>query len=139
MISFETAQSTFTCPAVPTVTEFVAHLPRRASRWAMLRASIRWQRSRRGIKAELDYDEMLALAGLCRQWAIGKNKFKPEQRTQLIALSADFEELAQWAGEGWRASDPSNEASMLRFFARRVLHNSSVIKLEHAKHWLRMT
>jgi hypothetical protein len=88
------------------------------------------------LAAELDYDEMLALAGLFRQWAIGKNTFKPEQRTQLIALSADFEELAQWAGEEWRASDPSNEASVLRFFAGRVLRHNSVIKLAHAKHWL---
>lgn len=88
------------------------------------------------LAAELDYEEMLALSGLFRQWAIGKNTFKPEQRTELMAMSADFEELAQWAGEGWRASNPSNEASMLRFFARRVLQLSSVIKLEHAKHWL---
>lgn len=36
------------------------------------------------LAAELDYDEMLALAGLFRQWAIGKNTFKPEQRTFLI-------------------------------------------------------
>jgi hypothetical protein len=33
------------------------------------------------LAAELDYDEMLALAGLFRQWAIGKNTFKPERRT----------------------------------------------------------
>jgi hypothetical protein len=88
------------------------------------------------LSAELDYNEMLVLAGLFRQWAIGKNIFKPEQRTQLIAISADMEELAQWAGEGWRASDPSNEASVLRFLARRALRDTSVIKLEHAKHWL---
>ena len=88
------------------------------------------------LAAELDYDEMLALAGLCRQWAIGRNRFNPEQRTELIAMSADFEELAQWAGEGWRASDPSDENSVLRFLARRVLRQSSVIKLKHAKYWL---
>ena len=91
------------------------------------------------LAAELDYDEMLALAGLFRQWAISQNTFKPEQRTQLIALSADFEELAQWAGEGWRAFDPSNEMSMLRFLARRVLRHGCVVKLEHAKHWLGRT
>ena len=88
------------------------------------------------LAAELDYNEMLTLAGLFRQWAIGKNTFGPEQRTKLITLSADFEELAQWAGERWRASDPSNEASLLRFFARWELNHSCVIKLEHAKHWL---
>ena len=88
------------------------------------------------LAAKLDYTEMLALSGLFRQWAIDKNKFKPAQRTELIAMSADFEELAQWAGEGWRASDPSNEASVFRFLARRVLRHNSVIRLEHAKHWL---
>jgi hypothetical protein len=79
---------------------------------------------------------MLALAGLFRQWAIGKNPFNPEQRTMLIAFSADLEELAQWAGQEWRASDPSFETPMLTFLARWVLSRSCVIKLEHAKHWL---
>ena len=88
------------------------------------------------LAAELDYDEMLALAGLFRQWAIGKNTFKAEQRTELIAFSADLEELARWAGPGWSASDPSFDAPMLRFLARRMLRHSCVIKLEHAKHWL---
>ena len=79
---------------------------------------------------------MLALSGLFRQWALNENKFKPEQRTELIAFSADLEELAQWAGEGWRASDPSLDAPFLRFLARWVLDRSCVIKLEHTKHWL---
>jgi hypothetical protein len=26
--------------------------------------------------------------------------FRPEQRTELIAMAADFEELARWAGTG---------------------------------------
>ncbi len=88
------------------------------------------------LAAELDYKEMLALSGMFRQWAIGKNTFKPEQRTELIAFSADLEELARWAGEGWRASDPSFDAPLLRFLARSVLRHSSIIRLEHAKHWL---
>ena len=47
------------------------------------------------LVAELDYDEMLALSGLFRQWAVGKNTFSPERRTKLIAISADLEELAK--------------------------------------------
>jgi hypothetical protein len=82
------------------------------------------------LAAELHYDEMLALAGLFRQWAIGTNDFKPEQRTGLIAFSAVLEELAQWAGNGWQASDPSFDMSVLRFIARRVLAHSCAIKLD---------
>jgi hypothetical protein len=34
---------------------------------------------------ELDYEDMIALSGLYRQWAIYEEKFSPEQRTKLIA------------------------------------------------------
>jgi hypothetical protein len=85
---------------------------------------------------ELDYEDMIALSGLYRQWAIYETKFSPEQRTKLIAWSADLERLAKWAGENWRASDPSPEMPLLKFLANWVRSRSSVIKLEHAKHWL---
>lgn len=88
------------------------------------------------LSAELDYDEMIALAGMFRQWAIGKNPFSPEQRTGLIAFSADLEELAQWAGKAWRATDPAPETSPIKLVARVALEYRNVIKLEHAKHWL---
>jgi hypothetical protein len=85
---------------------------------------------------ELDYEDMIALSGLFRQWALYESKFSPEQRTRLMACSADLERLAQWVGEGWRASDPPQEMPMLAFLAKWVRERSTVIKLEHAKHWL---
>jgi hypothetical protein len=36
---------------------------------------------------ELDYEDMTALSGLYRQWAIYESKFSPEQLTKLIACS----------------------------------------------------
>lgn len=85
---------------------------------------------------ELDYEDMIALSGLFRQWALYESKFSPEQRNRLMACSADLEHLAQWVGEGWRASDPPPEMPMLAFLAKLVREHSTVIKLEHAKHWL---
>jgi len=90
----------------------------------------------RSLCEELDYVDMLALSGLFRQWALYEKRFTPEQRTALIAWSADLEELAQWAGEEWRASEPSLELPVLAFLARWVLRHSRVIKLEHARYWL---
>lgn len=85
------------------------------------------------LSAELDYDEMIALAGILRQRAIGKNPFNPQQRTGLVAFS---EELAQGAGKAWRATDPVPETSPIKLVARVALEYRNVIKLEHAKHWL---
>ena len=85
---------------------------------------------------ELDYKDMVALSGLFRQWALYETKFTPEKRTRLIAWSADLERLAEWVGEGWRASDPSPEMPVLAFLARWVRKHNNVIQLEHAKHWL---
>jgi len=89
------------------------------------------------LRDELDYEDMIALSGLYRQWAIYETRFTPEQRTKLIAWSADLERLAEWVGERWQASGPSPEMPMLTFLAKWVRERSTVIKLEHAKHWLR--
>jgi hypothetical protein len=88
------------------------------------------------LYAEFDYEDMIALSGIFRVWALYDPKLSPEQRTELIGYSADFEALAQWAGEGWRASDPSGAMPVFTLLARRARSRSSVIKLEHAKHWL---
>src|SRR5580704_346934 len=54
-----TAQSTFTCPAWPTITVAGEDgLPRRVSRWAKLFAIMRWQRSRSGIRTSSPTEEL---------------------------------------------------------------------------------
>jgi hypothetical protein len=91
------------------------------------------------LAAELDYQEMIALSGLFRLSALYDPHWRPEQRTELIGFSADFEQLAEWVGEGWRASDPSGSAPICMSLLRRARRRRSVIKLEHAKHWLGRT
>jgi len=86
------------------------------------------------LSAEFDYADMIALSGLFRLWALYSPKLSPEQRTELIGYSADFEALAQWAGEGWRAADPSCEMPAHKILARRARSRSSIIKLEHDGH-----
>jgi len=54
------------------------------------------------LRDELDYEDMIALSGLYRQWAIYETRFTPTQRTRFIAWSADLERIAEWVGEGWR-------------------------------------
>jgi hypothetical protein len=63
------------------------------------------------------------------EWAI-------YQGTKLIAGSADLERLAKWGGENWRAADPPSEMPLLKFLANWVRGRATVIKLEHARHWL---
>jgi len=88
------------------------------------------------LSAEFDYDDMVALSGLFRLWALYGLRLSPEERTELIGYSADYEALVHWAGEGWRAADPSGAMPMFTLLARRARNRSSVVKLEHAKHWL---
>jgi hypothetical protein len=88
------------------------------------------------LSAEFDYEELIALSGLFRLWALYSPKLSPEQRTEVIGFSADFEALAHWVGESWRASDPSGAMPVFTLLARRARNRRSIIKLEHAKHWL---
>jgi hypothetical protein len=85
------------------------------------------------LSEQLDFEEMMALSGLFRLWAVYEDKFAPEQRTRLIGMSADFEELAKWVGEGWRASDPPAEMTIFQFLARQALENRNVIDFQQAK------
>lgn len=88
------------------------------------------------MRDELDYEDMVALSGMFRRWAVYETGFNPEQRTGLITWSADFELLAAWVGKGWRATDPPPETSVLKFIARLERDASKVIYLEHVKQWL---
>ena len=59
------------------------------------------------MSAELDYEDMVALSGMFRRWAVYEGQFGPEDRTDLIAWSADLERVAAWVGKGWRAANPT--------------------------------
>jgi hypothetical protein len=52
------------------------------------------------ICEELDYEDMIALSGMFRRWALYEAGIKPESRTQFILWSSDFERIAAWAGKG---------------------------------------
>ena len=86
------------------------------------------------VRDELGYEDMVALSGMFRGWAVYEPRFTPEQRTGLIAWSADLERLAVWVGPGWRAANPAlGDTHVLKFLARL---ERDVINLQHAKHWL---
>jgi hypothetical protein len=78
---------------------------------------------------------MIAHSGMFRRWAIYEGRFTPEQRTGLMAWSADFKRLAVWVGKGWRAADPP-EKPLLKFLATLERDASCAINLRHAKHWM---
>ena len=60
-----------------------------------------------------------------------------EQRTRMIAWSADLERLASWVGPDWRAANPTlGDTHFLKFLARLERDASGVINFQHAKHWL---
>ena len=83
-------------------------------------------------EAELDYADMIALSGMFRRWAIYEANVTPEQRTRLIEYSADFERLAAWTGQDWRASNPSPRPTLLKFLATAEQKNSNVIDFQGA-------
>jgi hypothetical protein len=87
------------------------------------------------VREELDYEEMIALSGMFRRWAIYEVGFTPEQRTGLITWSADLERIAEWVGAGWRAADPP-ERPLLRILARCERDSINVISLQHVRQYL---
>jgi hypothetical protein len=91
------------------------------------------------MRDELDYQDMIALSGMYRRWAIYEAGFTPERRTTLMAWSADLERIAAWVGPGWRGPSSTSETSLLQFLARLERDASRPIKLQHAKHWLGIT
>jgi hypothetical protein len=66
---------------------------------------------------ELDYVDMVALSDMFCRWAINEDpdKITPERRTWPIELSADYERIAEWVGPDWRAANPSDESSIMKF------------------------
>ena len=82
-------------------------------------------------RAELDYRDMVALSGMFRRWAIHETAetMSPDRRTRMIQYSADFERIADFVGEGWIASAPSEEMSLPKFLALWERRNSNVVDL----------
>jgi hypothetical protein len=90
------------------------------------------------IGNELDYGDMIALSGMFRRWALYEEGFSPEGRTRLMLWSADFERIAAWVGDGWRATDPP-ERPLLKFLATLERDASRAINLRNVKHWMGLT
>jgi len=82
-------------------------------------------------RAELDHADMVALSGMFRRWAIYETGdwVTPSRRTGLIKWSADLERIAEWVGEGWKASEPSEEPSLIKHMACCERQTSSVVDL----------
>jgi hypothetical protein len=87
-------------------------------------------------EAELDYRDMIALSGMFRRWAIHEagEEMRPDQRTRMIQYSADFERTADFVGEGWIASAPSEEMPLPKFLALWERRNSNVVDLFAESH-----
>jgi hypothetical protein len=81
--------------------------------------------------AELDYRDMVALSGMFRRWAVYEagEAMRPDQRTRMIQYSADFERIADFVGEGWISSAPSEDMPLPKFLALWERRNSNVVDL----------
>src|SRR5262245_20824037 len=67
------------------------------------------------------------------EWARAElDQIAPAQRTRLIEWSADFERVAEWVGAGWRANEPPEQPSVIKFVAtverrtRPCSHNPAI-------------
>jgi hypothetical protein len=67
----------------------------------------------------LDYVEMLALAEMYERWALTEENVSGEQRTKLIQWSSDYEQIAEFIGPGWRASNPESPPGLIAFLAKQ--------------------
>jgi hypothetical protein len=69
---------------------------------------------------ELDYADMVILGETFVRWALEESNFSPVQRTGLMEMGIDYENLAKWVGPGWKAASPSDEPNPLRAIAELV-------------------
>jgi len=69
---------------------------------------------------ELDYADMVVLAETFVHWALEEPKFSPAQRTGLMEMGVDYENLAAWVGPGWKAANPSDGPNPLLAIAELV-------------------
>jgi hypothetical protein len=94
-----------------------------SGRPATYRVAIEW------ACEELDYADMIALSGLFRRWAVHVEGISPEHRTRLIQYSADYERIAAWVGNRWRASNPSDRPPVTKFIATIERQTDNVVDL----------
>ena len=67
----------------------------------------------------LDHIEMVALSEMFARWALTEERLEPHNRTKLIQLSSDYERIAVFAGEGWRAQRSESPQPLIVFTAIR--------------------
>jgi len=74
-----------------------------------------------------------------RRWVIYETGdwVTPSRRTGLIKWSAVLERIAEWIGERWRASEPSEEPSLIKHMAACERQTSSVVDLAEMRAILR--
>lgn len=66
----------------------------------------------------LDYSEMLALAELFGHWVISEEDLNGFQRTKALQWSADYERIAAFVGDQWKASGSDENVSLMQFIVR---------------------
>ena len=65
----------------------------------------------------LDHVEMVALADMFERWALTEETITGEHRTMLIEMASDYEAIANFCGQDWRASDPPHDQDIIAFVA----------------------
>jgi hypothetical protein len=68
--------------------------------------------------ATLDFIEMVALSEMYERWAFTEPKLDGDQRTKLIQWSCDYERIAEFCGQAWKASAPEVDSGAIAFVAR---------------------
>jgi hypothetical protein len=75
---------------------------------------------------------MIALSGLFRRWALYDPSVSPENATQLIILSSDYERIAEWVGPQWKPEETFGWAERIplaKFIAQIEIEGSQVIPI----------
>jgi len=55
--------------------------------------------------ATLSREDMVALTDMFCRWALTEGDMSPENRTRLMQMSADYEQIAAFVGPGWQPRD----------------------------------
>lgn len=78
----------------------------------------------------LDYCEMVSLAEIFGQWAFNEEGLDDDRRTQLVQWSADYERIAVFVGERWRATASDDPVSLIQFVARNAFAEKPTVHRE---------
>ena len=66
----------------------------------------------------LDHVEMVALAEMYERWIVTEDKIRDDQRTKLVQWASDYERIAAFCGESWKASEPEDPPGVIAFLAQ---------------------